>query len=170
MEMVTLEFHVPDGNVQKLNASKKCCAPANAQGPRPWARPVSSSLVSSQHECDIYETTGKTGQLTSLSKTHLFSLRSSDRQLKSCWLWFSRHCQWVRNSAKQWSFKSLILAHRQPFPSFSSIPHPHHPPRTHSRHSASPCGPPSCSRTRRGRWPRSYTSCSHRCRPCTGHR
>jgi hypothetical protein len=47
---------------------------------------------------------------TNLSNTHLLSLRSSDRQFQSCWLWFSRHCQWVRNSARQFSLMSLILS------------------------------------------------------------
>ena len=42
--------------------------------------------------------------------------------------------------------------------------------RTRSPHSGSPCGLPSCSPARRGRWPRSCTSCSHRCRTCTGRR
>ena len=44
--------------------------------------------------------------LTSFSKTHLFNLRSSDLQFQSCWLWFSRHCQWVRN----WSRHSLLMS------------------------------------------------------------
>ena len=62
---------------------------------------------------------------TSFSNTHLFNLRSSDLQFHSCWLWFSRHCQWVRNCVRQFSLMSLILPHLSVLKPPCSIQHKH---------------------------------------------
>ena len=76
---------------------------------RPLAYLVSSSPISAKDEQPGPHEGAR--RRTSFSNTHWFSLRSADRQFQSCWLWFSRHCQWVRNCVRQFSLMSLMLSH-----------------------------------------------------------
>lgn len=46
---------------------------------------------------------------TKLSKTHLLSFHSAGRHCHNWWFRSSRHSQCLRNSAKQWVLRSLML-------------------------------------------------------------
>lgn len=48
-------------------------------------------------------------ELTILSNTQAFSLRSALRHCHNWWLLFSKHCQWFRNWSKQWALTSASL-------------------------------------------------------------
>ena len=93
----------------KFSETQRYSSSADGPGSRPLVYLVSSSPVSVMVR--RMHRIAATNPRTSLSNTHLFSLRSSDRQFQSCWLWFSKHCQWVRNWSRQFSLMSLILTH-----------------------------------------------------------
>ena len=95
----------------RFNGQQKCCVSAGGLAPRPLVCRVSSSPCSAKFS----QLSTLQGSLrhTSFSNTHLFNFRSIGLQFQSCWLWFSRHCQWDRNSARQLSLISLILENRE---------------------------------------------------------